>query len=271
MRTPLLLAAVICATAGGARAQPADMVMHTELRVCADPNNMPWTNKALEGFENRIATVIGADLQVPVTYFWFPMVSSFVRNTLGARQCDLAMGEVGGGPVDDTNPYYRTGYQIVTRAEDGITARSVTDPALAGKRFGIIAATPPTDLLLKHGLLGVTQSYSRATETHFDTPARQMIQDLLDKKIDAALLWGPIAGYTIAHEHLPLHAAFLPSEPDSPRLDYRIAMSVRAGEPDWRRRINTAIVRHQDEITAILQQFGVPLLDGQNRPIPPAQ
>jgi quinoprotein dehydrogenase-associated probable ABC transporter substrate-binding protein len=271
MRTPLLLVAVICMVAGGAQGEPADMVMRTELRVCADPNNMPWTNKALEGFENRIAAVIGADLKVPVTYFWFPMVGSFVRNTLGARQCDLAMGEVGGGPVDDTNPYYHTGYQIVTRADDGITARSVTDPALAGKRFGIIAATPPTDLLLKHGLLGMTQSYSRATETHFDTPARQMIQDLLDKKIDAALLWGPIAGYTITHEHLPLHAAFLEGEPDSPRLDYRIAMSVRAGEPDWRRRVNTAITRHQDEITAILQQFGVPLLDEQNHPIPPAQ
>ena len=268
MRAPFLLALALGMTAGGAHAQPAEMVLHSELRVCADPNNMPWTNKAQEGFENEIATVIGADLKEPVSYFWFPMVSSFIRKTLGARQCDLVMGEVGGGPVDDTNPYYHTAYQIVTRAEDGITARSVADPALAAKRFGLIAATPPTDLLLKHGLLGMTDSYSSATDTKFSTPARQMIQDLLDKKIDVALLWGPIAGYTIKREHLPLHAEFLEAEPGSPRLDYRISMSVRAGEPEWRRRINAAIVRHQDEITAILQHDGVPLLDDQNHPIP---
>lgn len=247
-------------------------MLQTELRVCADPNNLPWTNKAGEGFENKIADVIGADLGVPVSYFWFPQVASFVRNTLGTRQCDLVMGTTGGGgAMDDTNPYYHTGYQIVTRTADGITAQAVGDPALAGKRFGIIAATPPTNLLLKHHLLDATQSYSRATESHFATPARQMIQDLLDGKIDVALVWGPIAGYTIGQEHLPLRAAFLEAEPDTPRLDFRIAMGVRAGEPEWRRRVNAAILRHGDEITAILQRYNVPLLDEQNHPVPPTQ
>ena len=269
MRGTALLAASLCLASGHARAQRAELVMTTELRVCADPNNMPWTDKAQEGFENKIADVIGADLKVPVSYFYFPLVASFVRNTLAAHQCDLIMGTASGGAVDATNPYYHTGYQIVTRAEDAITARSVGDPALAGKRFGIIAATPPTNLLLKHQLLDRTESYSRATESHFGTPDRQMIQDLLDHKIDVALLWGPVAGYAILHERLPLRAAFLEPEPDSPRLDYRIAMGVRAGEPEWRRTINAAILRRQGEITGILQSYGVPLLDERNQPIPP--
>jgi ABC-type amino acid transport substrate-binding protein len=98
-----------------------------------------------------------------------------------------------------------------------------------------------------------------------------MIDDLLARRIDVALLWGPIAGYTIAHDKLPLHAVFLQPEAGAPRLDYQIAMGVRAGEPEWRRRINAAANRHRDEITAILVQAGIPLLDAQNRPIPPAE
>src|SRR4051794_37728921 len=156
---------VLAPLAGVARAQRVELIERSELRVCADPNNLPFSNQAREGFENRIADIIGAALGLPVSYVWFPQVVGFVRNTLGARACDLVMGAVSGdGIMDTTNPYYHTGYMLVTREADGINARSIGDPALADKRFGLVAATPPTDLLLRHHLLDHTTSYALAVD-----------------------------------------------------------------------------------------------------------
>jgi quinoprotein dehydrogenase-associated probable ABC transporter substrate-binding protein len=253
--------------AQGAAAQTTELISRTELRVCADPSDLPFSNKQGEGFENKVATIIGKDLGLPVAYVWFPQVIGFVRNTLRARQCDLVMGAVSGDDtMENTNPYYHTAYMIVTRTDAGIIAHSLGDPSLADKRIGLVAATPPTDLLLKHGLMAHVTSYSLAVDTRYDSPPRAMLQDLLDGKIDVALLWGPFAGYFIKREQLPLQAAFLDGEEQ--RLDFHIAMGVRANEPEWRRRINLAIQHHQAEITALLQDYGVPLLDEQNRPIP---
>lgn len=249
-------------TAGSAWAQRAELVMPGELRVCADPHNLPFSDEAKQGFENKIAEIIGADLGVPVSYVWFPQTVGFVRNTLRARACDLVMGAVTGDELmDTTNPYYHTGYMLVTREADGMTARSVADPALADKKFGIIAATPPTDLLLKHHLLDHTTSYALTVDTRHDNPARTMLQDLADGKIDVALVWGPIVDYAIKHDHMKLKAVFLEGEKGSPRLDFRIAMGVRAGEPEWRRRINQAITKHRAEIAAVLAQYGLETID----------
>jgi quinoprotein dehydrogenase-associated probable ABC transporter substrate-binding protein len=253
--------------------QITELESRTELRVCADPNNLPFSNQMQQGYENRIADLIGKELKLPVTYTWFPQVAGFVRNTLQAQLCDLVMGTVTGDTImDTTTPYYHSGYMLVTRKQDDITATALGDPALADKRFGLIAATPPTDLLLRHGLMGQTRSYSLAVDTRYENPSRAMIQDLLDQRIDVAMLWGPIAGYVIAKEHLPLRATFLASEPGSPRLDYRIAMGVRVNEPEWRRRINQIIHAQQPQITSILAEYGVPMLDDRNQPLtPPAQ
>ena len=149
--TAALLAALLSPTAWG---QTAELIDRTELRICADPSDLPLSNKAGEGFENKIAELIGQDLNLPVTYVWFPQVVGFVRNTLRARQCDLVMGTVSGdGIMDNTNAYYHSGYMIVSRIEDGIAATGLGDPALADKKIGLVAATPPTDLLLRHGLM----------------------------------------------------------------------------------------------------------------------
>jgi quinoprotein dehydrogenase-associated probable ABC transporter substrate-binding protein len=250
-------------------AQRAELISRGELRVCADPRNLPFSNQAGEGFENRIAKLIGSDLDLPVSYVWFPQVIGFVRNTLRARECDLVMGAVAGDSVmDTTNAYYHTGYMIVTRRADGIAATSLGDPVLADKKIGLVAATPPTDLALRHGLMPHVRAYSLSVDTRAGSPARDMLQDVVDGAIDVALVWGPVAGYGIQHDGLPLRAAFIDPEPDT-RLDFRIAMGVRANEPEWRRRINQAITRQQSAITRILADYGVPLLDEQNRPVAP--
>lgn len=270
----LALGLALLLGAQAARAQRTELVSRTELRVCADPNNLPFSDEAGEGFENRIARLIADDLGLPVAYVWFPQVVGFVRNTLRARQCDLVPGTVGGdGVLDNTNPYYRTAYMVVTRAADGIEADSLADPVFADKRIGVVAATPPSDLLLRHGLMPRVHPYRLAVDTRVEAPARRMLQDLAEGKIDVALVWGPIAGYAIKREGLPLRAVFLRPEPDAPRMDYRVTMGVRPGEPEWRRRVNQALRRKQDAIAAVLAEYGVPVLDeqrpAQDRPAVP--
>src|SRR5579859_7214709 len=213
VRAASVLAALILAYeswAPGASAQTAELIARTELRICADPNDLPFSNKEGEGFENKIGQLIGQDLGVPVSYVWFPQVIGFVRNTLRAHQCDLVMGAVSGDSVmDNTNPYYHSGYMIVTRSDSGIHAHSLADPALADKKIGLVAATPPTDLLLKHGLMPHVTSYALAVDTRYDSPPRAMLQDIVDHKIDLGLVWGPVAGYYIKRDKLPLDAVFL--------------------------------------------------------------
>jgi len=263
---PLLALAASLLACLPTQAQRAEMISRTELRVCADPNNLPYSNEARKGFENRIAEIIGADLDLPVTYVWFPQVTGFVRNTLRTRECDLVMGAVSGdGIMDSTNPYYHTGYMMVTRTADGITTRSVGDPALADKKFGVIAATPPTDLLVRHHLMDQVRPYALRVDTRISNPPRAMLQDLVDGQIDVALVWGPTAGYAMKQDHLPLTAVFIEPEPGAPRLDYRVAMGVRANEPEWRRRVNQAIGKHKAEINAVLADYGMPLMDEQGQ------
>jgi len=270
-RHPALLLAALILPAfapAPANAQTAELIARTELRVCADPSDLPFSNKEGEGFENKIATLIGKDLGVPVNYVWFPQVVGFVRNTLRAHQCDLVMGAVSGDSVmDETNPYYHSGYMVVTRKESGLQIHSLADPALAGKKIGLVAATPPTDLLLKHNLMPQVTTYALAVDTRFESPPRAMLQDIADGKIDVGLIWGPFAGFYIKRDKLPLDAVFLDGEGETSRLDFHIAMGVRAGEPEWRRRINQAIEHQHAEITKILADYGIPQLDEQGRPI----
>ena len=272
----LRLTSVCCAVLVGmlasrsAVAQRAELVSRTELSVCADPHDLPFSDQQKQGFENKIADLIGTDLQLPVSYVWFPQVVGFVRNTLRARECDLVMGAVTGDSImETTNSYYHTGYMIVTRAADHIEATSIGDPVLADKKIGLIAATPPTDLLLRHGLMPHVKSYALMVDTRNSSPSGDMIRDLIAGTIDVGLLWGPLVGYALKHDHLPLKVAFITPEPDSPRLDFRIAMGVRANEPEWRRRINQAITRQQPAIDRVLADYGVPLLNEQNQPVEP--
>jgi quinoprotein dehydrogenase-associated probable ABC transporter substrate-binding protein len=263
-----ILCALTIGLAGIAAAQTTEIVERTELRVCADPNNLPFSNQQGEGFENKIADVLGAELKLPVSYVWFPQTAGFVRNTLRARKCDLVLGAVSGNDLmETTNPYYHSGYVVVSRAEADLTATSLADPAFRDLRIGIIAATPPTDLLLRHDLMAHVTSYALAVDTRYESPARELIQAILDRQLDVGLIWGPIAGYYAHHDNLPLRVVPLAGEPGAPRLDYRIAMGVRANEPEWRRTINAAAEKRKTDITRILLDYGVPLLDEQNRPI----
>lgn len=249
-----------------AAAQTGELVPQDELRVCADPANLPFSNERGEGFENRIAQIMGDTLGLPVRSIFFPQVQGFVRNTLGLRRCDLVMGTVASDDVmQNTNPYYHTTYVAVFRKDSPPPPEDFADPAQRQLRFGVIARTPPVDLLARNGLLDCTRSYALVVDTRVEAPAAQMLRDLTAGELDVALVWGPIAGYQLHVQHLPLTMRALPSAPGAARMDYRITMGVRANEPQWRRRINAAIRDRQAEITAVLRDYGVPLLRPDGR------
>ncbi|MCI0752193.1 quinoprotein dehydrogenase-associated putative ABC transporter substrate-binding protein [Teichococcus vastitatis] len=248
-----------------ARAQTAELVPPDELRVCADPANLPFSNERGEGFENRIALILGEAMGLPVRSVFFPQVQGFVRNTLGLRRCDLVMGTVASDELmQNTNPYYHTTYVAVFR-KDAPPPADLGDPAARNLRFGVVARTPPVDLLLRNGLLDRTRSYALAVDTRVESPASQMLRDVASGELDVALVWGPIAGYQIHVQHLPLGMRALPGAPGAARMDYRITMGVRANEPQWRRRVNAAIREKQPEIDAVLREYGVPMLDAAGR------
>lgn len=245
-----------------------NLVDHDALHVCADPGFLPFSDEQGQGFENHVASIVAKALDVPVEYTWYPESSGFLRNTLLAHKCDVVMSlPSGGGEAETTPAYYRTGYMIVTRAADPVAATTLADPSVAALRFGVVAGTPPADLLVAHDLIGQAKVYPLVVDTRHDSPALTMMHDVADGRIDAGLVWGPFAGWAIAHEHLKLRAAFLQSEPGHPRMDYAIAMGVRPNEDQWANRLAKVIWSHQADIKATLVSAGVPLLDTQNRPV----
>jgi quinoprotein dehydrogenase-associated probable ABC transporter substrate-binding protein len=260
----LLLAIGLVCGGRPATAQSPDTADRKVLRVCADPSNLPFSNEKKEGFENKIAAVLAAALGVNVEYTWFPQTIGFVRNTLRAHRCDLVIGTIAGDEsMATTDPYYFTTYVMFYRSDKGQSFTGLQDPRLAHLRFGVVSATPPSDLLVRHGLMAKAKPYPLTVDTRVASPTRQMVNDLMEGRIDVGLLWGPIAGYYRTRGKLPLTLVPLADEPGAARMKYHIAMGVRPNEPGWRRRINAAIVRQRPQITAILRDYGVPLLDEQ--------
>jgi len=266
----IMLAAALFPMASPAMPQTAETVDATALRVCADPNNLPFSNDKGEGFENKIAEVLAADLGVPVRYTWFPDTIGFIRSTLNARRCDIVIGTVAGNElVQNTNPYYRSTYALIYKSDRGLTLKTLEDPILKTLKIGAVAGTPPTTVLATQGLLGNLRSYQLVVDTRFDHPAEEMIHDVATGSIDVGIVWGPIAGFYAKRESIPLSVVALASANTPLQMDYRITMGVRHNEPEWKRKINGLIRKHRSDINKILFDFGVPLLDEQGKPLAP--
>jgi quinoprotein dehydrogenase-associated probable ABC transporter substrate-binding protein len=267
-----VLAAAILAAVGLARqsalAASAEAVDRSALRVCADPNNLPFSNEKGEGFENKIAELLAKELGVPVRYTWYPDTMGFIRNTLRARQCDLVVGTISGNEqLQNTNPYYRSSFSLIYRQESGLSLSSLDDEALESLELAAIAGTPPVTLLAHKGLLQHLHPYALMADTRFNHPAQDLVHDVAAGTVDVGILWGPIAGYFAKQAPVPLVVVPLRTENPAIRLDYRITMGVRINEPEWKRDINNLIRGKQAEINAILLDYGVPLLDEQSNPI----
>lgn len=246
-----------------------ELVDPTTLRVCADPNNLPFSNEKGEGFENRLAELVAKKLGKSLSYTYFPMTVGFVRNTLGAHKCDVIMGYPQGDElVQNTNAYYRTVYTLVYKPNHGLDGlETLADPRLKDKRIGIIAGTPPATNMAINGLMAKARPYPLLIDTRYTSSAAQMIADLHAGEIDVGALWGPMAGYYAKTSKEPLVVVPLLHEQKGSRMTFRITMGVRSSDQEWKRMLNRLIRENQKEINAVLLEFGVPLLDEHDQTI----
>jgi len=234
------------------------------LRVCADPANMPFSNRKKEGFENKLAELIADKLGDKLEYAWFEETTGYVPNTMGNNACDLVMGYAQGtNLIDDTNPYYYTSYVLLYREDDsdlrGIT--SLADSRLKNKRIGIFARTPPASILAMHGLASNAKAFKTYAGDSATKAAESMIAEIASGKLDAGILWGPVGGYYAQRAGVPMALVPLVKERAGPNTIYGITMGVRPNEPRWKHRINKVLADNQHAINVILQGYNVPLLN----------
>jgi quinoprotein dehydrogenase-associated probable ABC transporter substrate-binding protein len=268
----LSAAAVACTPAS---AQTEVKAERLAFRVCQDPNNLPFSNVSGEGIENRIAELFGKELGLPVTYYSFPQRLAFIRNTLRYKlpgedfRCDIVMGVPSGyDQVSATKPYYHSTYALVYakgRAMDGVKTiedlLALNPTARSKLRIGLYDRTPASDWLVKHGMVEQGVPYQTMNAEPEFYPGEILERDLVAGKIDAAIVWGPIAGYfTKRVKTAQLVSIPMRSEPGV-KFDFKMAMGVRYGEREWKQQIETLIDAKQNEIRAILDEFGVPLVD----------
>ena len=256
-------------SAGAVEGHRSDLVNREVLRVCADPSNLPFSNDKKEGFENKIANILSEELKVPVEYTWFPQVTGFIRNTLFAKRCDVVISTGQGDPsLLNTNAIYGSTYALLYKPNSGLDGvDSLLDPRLKGKRIGVVAGTPPADLVAKAGLMTKAKPYPLVVDRRYDFPAEDMVKDIRSGEIDAGVLWGPIGGYFAGKGGEKLTVVPLTKDAKGGRMEFRITMGVRQGDDLWKRQLNDIIRKRQGDIDRVLLDYGVPLLDDDGQPI----
>jgi quinoprotein dehydrogenase-associated probable ABC transporter substrate-binding protein len=236
------------------------------LRVCADPNNLPFSNVRGEGFENRIAELLARDLGLGgVEYTWWPQRRGFIRATLAAGACDVVMGV----PADyartaNTRPYYRSTYVFVTRVDRHLRLRSFDDPRLTRLRIGLhvigddYANVPPAEALARRGIVGNVRGYTLYGDYSRPDPPRNLLDALARGEIDVAIAWGPLAGYFARREPVALEITPAGAVHDLLPMAFDIAIGVRRGDSELRRALDRALVRQRTQIRKVLSGYGVP-------------
>lgn len=255
----VVVLALLCALSGRASADAPK-----QLRVCGDPNNLPFSNEKLEGVENKIAEVIAKDLGMTVAYTWWPHQRGLVKRVLNTGRCDVMLGiPKGYDPVLWTKPYYRTGYVMAYRKDRKLKLRSLDDPALKTLKIGVQVNTPPHDALGQRGIADNVVGYQLMFDSNFhaeEYPGK-VVEDLIAGTIDVAMVWGPIAGYFVKKKAAPLEIVVLDDHSDgATRFAFDISMGVRKSDKELKARLEESLARRHDDITHILEDFGVPLL-----------
>ena len=248
----------------------------TAFKVCADPHYLPWSNQAGDGYENRIASLLAGALNLPVEYTWFPQRMGFIRNTLRSRgpdgeyKCDVVMGLPAGFELAiTTEPYYHSTYALVYVKGRGLDDVETAEDLLALEpdrrrqvRFGLAERNPGTVWLARHGMLDqIAIAYASQHGDPEVHPGQLEQEDLLADRIDATIMWGPIAGhFARSNPDVPVAVIPMASEPGV-RLHFGISAGVRFGQKARKEELQKLLDEHADAIVAILRDHGVPLVD----------
>ena len=266
--------------ANGVAAPPADLDVlewaiapHREtrlLRVCADPNNMPFTNRAGEGFENKIAELVAGEMNATLQYTWWAQRRGFIRNTLKAETCDVVMGVPTSIELAaTTKPYYRSSYVFVTRADSPFRVASFDDPILHKLRIGVqiigddYANAPPAQALTNRGIVGNVRGYTVYGDYSQPNPPARVVDAVAKGEIDVAVVWGPLGGYFARHEAVPLRVVPVSPQIELPYLPFvfDISMGTRRTDPGLRDTLDMILARRRAGVDSILDAFGVPRVD----------
>ena len=276
MRTMLsgLIAALLASVSAAAIAD-ASAMPNKNLRVCKDPNNMPFANTKGEGFEDRIAELFARKLGVEVEYFTFPQRLGFIRNTLRFKipgqdyPCDIVMGvPAGWGQVASTKPYYRSTYVMVfAPARSGLEAvnteaefLALSAERLAQLKIGVFDRSPGSAWMARHGLVDSGVPYKTMNPNPDEYPGQIVERDLASGRIDVAVVWGPVGAWFAKRVTDPM-LRVVPLESEiGVQFEYSMAMGVRRGEEAWKTEVERLIEENRAEIAAILDEYGVPLL-----------
>ena len=232
----------------------------TAFRVCADMDNLPYSNNKQEGFENKIAELIAKDLGKRLEYqFWVDRFG-FVRNTLNARRCDVMIGTVAGNDMLlTTKPYYRSGYAFVYRKDSGLKITDWDSPDLKKATIGTVGMTPPSRPLADKGLLNQTKPYRIYRD--LTQPPSVLVDDVVKGEIDVAVVWGPIAGYYAKESKVPLEVVLAPEyaqENPHGKINWNISMAVRKKDKERLAMLQEVIDRRHADIMKILDEYGIP-------------
>jgi mxaJ protein len=241
-----------------------------ELRVCADPNNLPFSNQKMEGFENRLADLIATELRTTVKYTWLRQRRGFIRRGLKADECDVVTGIPNASEmVLATKPYYRSTYVFVYRKNENLKLRSFDDPALRQLRVGLHAIgedganPPPAHALGRRGIVKNVFGFKMWDEESVENPQGRIIDAVATREIDVAIVWGPLGGYFArrykdALEVVPVSPSI---EPPGAQFVFDIALGVRPGESAFKAELDDILDRRRRDVQRILDEYGVPRVE----------
>ena len=262
-----LLAIAAAALALGA----CGLIPHRTLTACADPNNLPFSNQAGQGFENKLAQMIATDLHAKLQYVWWAQRRGYVRNTLNERKCDFWPG-IGSNVemVATSRPYYRSTYMFVSRASENLKGLSLDDPRLKKLTIGVqmvgndATNTPPAHALASRGIISNVRGYMLYGDYSKPNPPAEIVRAVERGDVDVALVWGPLAGYFAAQSPVPLRL-----EPVTPwmadmewPMQFDISVGVQKDDQKLLKQIDKVLERRSPDIRRLLDNYHVPVVDG---------
>ena len=269
----LLLGATACANH-----QPAIVATPPQItrpagvfRVCADPNNLPFSNQRGEGFENKIAELLAHDLGERIEYTWWAQRRGFFRNTLKAGMCDVVMGVPSGFEMAlTTKPYYRSSYVFLSRKDRHLNLNSFDDPLLKKLRIGVqiigddMSNAPPAHALTRRNIIDNVKGFTLYGDYSQPNPPARIVDAVEKGDIDLAIVWGPLAGYFAKQSHVPMQLVAVTPQIDQPFLPFvfDISMGVRRGDQELRDQLEQVLEQRRADIDRILEDYRVPRVEG---------